>query len=135
MPWMSALDKKNREDLSRLSIGHLLILTLTCSISLALIAPALHSAWNMPDESYRGSKLAPIAATAVDHLVMGLKLFGLGVLIRERFRSRLIRLSPGHWYFIIAGPIAAFLLMSEMLPHSIHPRWPIFDRVFDNVIY
>src|SRR4051794_8688216 len=81
--------------LPRLSIGHLLLLTLAVSVSLALIAPAIHRAWKLPDDRYRSSKLAATSVTIFDHVAMGLKIFGFAVLIRERFRSGPIQLSPG----------------------------------------
>src|SRR5262245_48953149 len=98
-----------RQRFPRLAISDLLVLTLCVGFALGVAAPLIRSMSEMPDEMFRGSRLTAIAVPVSDHLGLGLNLFGLTVLTRERLRSMQYQLSPGHWYFLVTGPGAVFL--------------------------
>jgi hypothetical protein len=132
---MTAGQQQRQPQFRRLAISDLLVLTFAVGASLAFVAPTIHEIRKMPEDMLRGSHLAAVSVPVVDHLAIGLKLFGLAILTRERLRSRLAGLSPGHWYFVIAGPIAIYLLLSELLPLSIRARWPVMDEMIPAVLY
>jgi len=71
----------------------------------------------------------------IDQLGIGFSLFGLAVLVLERLRSREFQPSPGHWYFVIAGPIAIWRLLSELLSESIHGQSPLAAEVIRAIFY
>src|SRR5205823_6398738 len=125
----------NREDFPPLSTGHLVLLTLTCTVPLVIIVPHGDQAWKILSELYRISKLAAIFFSLVNVLGIGIKLFGFAILIRERWRSDPHDLSPGHWYFFVAGPVALFRLLSHCVPAYAHIRWPTLDNVIHAILY
>jgi hypothetical protein len=113
---MTAGNAKNGHELPRLSIAHLLLLTLTCSICLAVVAPAIHRVWRMPDDAFRGSRIPAIIVLALDQSAIGIKLFGVAVLIRAYIVSGNWKLAPGHWYFLATAPLVVSSLASELIP-------------------
>jgi hypothetical protein len=132
---MPALAQPTRRAFPPLSIGHLLLLVLTCSVPLAILIPHGDQAWKNASELYRISKLAAIFFTVVDVLRIGIKFFGFAVLIRERSRSASPTLSPGHWYFYFAGPVALFYLLSHSVPSWVHIRWPVTENVLHAILH
>jgi len=132
---MPTADSQSRQDLPGLSIGHLLLLVLMCSFPLAILIPHGDHAWKNASELYRISKLAAIFFTVVNVLRVGIKFFGFAVLIRERSRSASPALSPGLWYFYIAGPVALFYLLSRSVPSWVHIRWPTTENVLHAILY
>jgi hypothetical protein len=85
----------------RLTISDLLVLTLCVGFPLAFAAPGIQSifeTWS-GHEKWRGITRQLAAAAAV-----GLSIFGLLVMARQRFCGTSWRLQPGHWLLIAAGP-------------------------------
>jgi hypothetical protein len=104
-----------RRPLRRMGIRDLLLLTLLESAALALAAPQFRLIQAMPLEAFRSSRLLALAPPTLDHLSMGLVLFGLVVLARDRWRGNRFAWSPGHWYFLVMGPVAVYLPLGEYL--------------------
>jgi len=115
---------QQQQPLRRLAISDLLMLIFCVSISLAFIAPWIDEIRKMPDEMFRGPKSLAIVIPVLDHLGIGLTFFGLATLTRERWYRRLPSLSPGHWYFLIAGPMVMSALLTELLNRRGGP-WPV----------
>ena len=67
----------------RLSINHLLLLTLTISFALAYIVPQLEDTLRTPAEVFRGRKWQNIASLVAKQMATGVKLFGFIVLVRN----------------------------------------------------
>jgi hypothetical protein len=120
------------EPFPRLAISDLLVLTLTTAFALAWLEalgpgdPAQTSPWT--------GLISLFEATFI-----GLTFFGFAVLVREMFsRGRTLRsLSPGHWWFLIAG-----LQTLLSLPNYVIVIWAqtwfgdglIQWRIFDGVV-
>jgi hypothetical protein len=108
----------------RLSINHFFLLTLTVSFSLACIVPELQDVLRMAtDEFVGGRKWQSIAGTVTDAVAGGIKLFGLIVLVRGWARRQRLTMAPGHWFFLILGPIALYGLLSEPVATLAYFRW------------
>lgn len=114
----------------RLSINHFFLLTLTVSFSLACIVPELQDVLRMAtDEFVGGRKWQSIAGTVTDAVAGGIKLFGLIVLVRGWARRQRFALAPGHWLFLILGPIALYGLASEPVVTLVYFDWGAFNFV------
>ena len=98
-----------RADFPPLSIGDLLVLTLSVGLCLATIAPELRDL-TIANEPNAIPWLS-IAASAVDHAVIGIGLFGLVVLAREWLRGTDFPLSPGHLIIIATAPVGVEILL------------------------
>ena len=83
---MSA-DNQQQLPLRRLAISDLLMLILCVSVSLAFIAPWIYEIRKMSDEMFRGPKLLAIVIPVLDHLGIGLSIFGVVRLTRERWHN------------------------------------------------
>ena len=116
-------DAGSSQRFPRLSVSHLLLLTLTVGFSLACIAPQIHDTLRMPDEVFRGRKWHSIAGTVAEYLSTGIKLFGLIVLTRQWLRGPSWPLAPGHWFLLVAGPIALFNMADDLATPLVREHW------------
>jgi hypothetical protein len=93
----------------RLAISDLIVLTLTVGFSFAYVAPEFHTALNSPDVNWW--RLTP---EIIDYFAIGLALFGLIVLARQRIRGDRLPAAPGHWILRAVGPYWVLMLAAEM---------------------
>ncbi|MCI0357294.1 MAG: hypothetical protein L0211_02270 [Planctomycetaceae bacterium] len=108
----------------RLSINHFFLLTLTVSFSLACMVPHLQETMQMAtDQFVGGRKWQSIAGTVTDTVAGGIKLFGLIVLVRGWVRGQRFTMAPGHWFFLIVGPMALYGLVSDPVATLVYFRW------------
>lgn len=104
------------ESFPRLSINHLLLLTLTVAFSLACVAPSLEDALRLGNEQLAADyRWRTIVGTVTDAVASGIKVFALIVLLRGWMRGRRLATAPGHWYFLILGPYIVVGLVSNPL--------------------
>jgi hypothetical protein len=99
----SSLDQLDgKQAFPRLSINHLLLLMLTVSFSLACAAT------DFAEELRRAPAHWKWIAWGIltDAMAAGVKLFGLIVLVRGWLRGQKLAMAPGHWFFLVVGPIA-----------------------------
>jgi hypothetical protein len=88
-----------------LAISDILILTLSIAFTLACIAPPYHEAIRS------GNVLAwDVLPDLLDYLAIGIYLFGLIVLARQRIRGSEYAKSPGHWVLAVVGPYSVIAL-------------------------
>src|SRR5262245_58910921 len=99
----------------RLSISHLLVLTLSVAFCLACVAPQIQETLRMPEELFRGRKWYSVGSTVAENLSTGIKVFGLIVLMRQWLRGPAWQLAPGHWLFLATGHVALFNLASGLM--------------------
>jgi hypothetical protein len=125
----------NGTQFRQLAISDLLLLIFAVGVSFAFVASEINRIWQLPDETFVGQSRIPVVAfAALDYLSIGIKLFGFAVILRERLRAKAANLSPGHWYFLAAGPLAAYILLRELPPMSRRPAidnasWAAFSLV------
>src|SRR5262245_58200956 len=110
-----------------MAISDLLVLTLTVSVAMACIAPSIQDFLAIPANELRIPRWRGVAPELTDYTSIGLALFGLLVLARQRLRGSTVALAPGHWIFIAIGPymmlLLAFWVLQELLPELInHPE-------------
>lgn len=103
--------EQKRANFSPLQISDLLVLILTVSVSLACIAPHLHDRLNSPDSVSGNPKWHDVAREVSDHTAVGIVLFGLFVLGREKVRGSLGAPSPGQWYLLATGPASDLIFL------------------------
>ena len=98
-PSLGLLDESSQ--FPRLSINDLLLLTLTVSFSLACIVPSLEGI--LTDEEWES-----IITLVTKQLMVGIKLFGFIVVVRNWARSQSSTVAPGHWVFLRSGRSLSF---------------------------
>jgi hypothetical protein len=118
-----------------MGIRDLLLLMLFESAALAFAAPQFRVIQAMPAEAFRSSRLLALGPTVLDHLSMGLVLFGLAVLARDRWHRTRFAWSPVHWYFLIVGPVAAYLPLAVWLQQPVWGPWLTAHYVCLSLIY
>jgi hypothetical protein len=126
---------EDRLPLRRMGIRDLLLLMLLESASLALAAPQFRMIQAMPAEAFRYSRLLALTPPTLDHLSIGLVLFGLVVLARDRWHGKHFACFPGHWYFLVMGPVAVYLPIAEWLQQPALGLWPATHYVLMVLIY
>src|SRR5436189_948516 len=97
---------KSRAEFPQLSIGDLLLLTLILGSALAWLSPCIRV---LSQPQYQG-QIAPLLAR---YTVLAVTLFGLIVIVRQRWRGARWRLEPGHWYFIATAILVLDSVLSE----------------------
>src|SRR5436853_6110349 len=93
-----------------LQISDLLVLTLSIAVAMACAAPGIQDTLSAPESATGDAKWRDVARELTDFSAIGLSLFGLIVLTRQRIRGTISRLEPGHWLLIAAGPYCVVLL-------------------------
>jgi hypothetical protein len=106
----------------RLSIGDLLLLILILGTALAWVSPHIRILRYPPEDQMTGREWEIIAPLLFDYAAFGVTLFGIIVLIRERWRGTRWRLAPGHWYFLAAAAVIFGRLWTEVEFVTIHDR-------------
>src|SRR5262245_16272498 len=127
-------------EFTRLTTGHLLLLVLILAFDLAWISPYIRLMLSQPEDANTTAarKWAVIAPLLFDYSAFGITLFGLIVLIRERWRGARWRLAPGHWYFVAIAAVDFGRLWTEVEFVTIHdrsqtPSFQIFNSASDNI--
>jgi hypothetical protein len=106
-----------------LTISDLLVLTLTVSVSLAVVAPALHAFMALPPEELRIPLWLGVVPEVTDYTTIGISLFGLIVLARQWLRRGSFPFQPGHWIFIATCPYFLALLVSGAVHQLLTADW------------
>lgn len=96
----------------RLSIGYLLLLTLMIAFALAWGSPYIRPLLSYPAEQFPGGKWIYIATRLAESTIIGLKLFGLVVIVQQWWRGARWRLEPGHWYFVATAIVVVDYLLN-----------------------
>src|SRR5205809_1018899 len=99
-----------RAEFPRLAISDLLVLTMTVGFSLACVTPEIHAFLAIPPQDLRIPRWLGLVPEITDATAIGLSLFGLIVLTRQRFHGSQVPLSPGHWVMTVTGPYLMLLL-------------------------
>jgi len=107
---MEMSDGNQQPQFPRLAISDLLILTLSVAFALASIAPIYQEALRRRDVT-----AWDVAPDLFGHLAIGISLFGLIVLARQRIRRVTFPLAPGHWIFIATGIYSVLALASLLV--------------------
>jgi len=111
----------------RLSISDLLVLTLCVGFTLACIAPGIRDLIYRSENKPSGTPWAVIATVVIDYAAIGIGLFGLIVLTRERIRGSALSFSPGHWMLIATAPMAVLSLFLNAIAPLAHTYWRVFQ--------
>jgi hypothetical protein len=93
-----------------LQISDLLVLTLSIAVAMACAAPGIQDVLTASESASGLGKWNEVARELTDFSAIGLSLFGLIVLARQRIRGTISRLEPGHSLLIAAGPYCIALL-------------------------
>src|SRR5690348_6377363 len=119
---------------TRLSTGHLPLLVLILASDLGWTSPYTRLVLGQPEDENMTTarKWAIIAPLLLDYTAVGITLFGLLVVIRERWRGERWRLAPGHRYFIVIAAVNFGRLWSEVEFVTIHDlgRTPSFQLIY-----
>lgn len=107
---MTSSQPESQQPFPPLAISDLVVLTLCVAFALACVAPEFHTAINTP-----GYDLQSIVADLIDELVIGLMLFGLIVVVRQKIRGEKCPLSPGKWILRLIGPYEVLMLAATLL--------------------
>src|SRR5262245_23754446 len=91
----------------RLAISDLLVLTLSVGLALACVAPSIRDLIS----SSENAPWAAITSVVIDYIGIGIGLFGLIVLARERIRGHSLPWSPGHWVLVATAPLGVMSLV------------------------
>src|SRR6476619_3169823 len=116
-----------------LQISDLIVLTLSVAFTMASIAPNYQDALRRQD--IRAWDVAP---DLLGYLSIGICLFGLIVLARQRWRREVQPLSPGHSVLVVIGPYSVSALVALWIrpllfgyaPDSWRVIQPIDDALF-----
>lgn len=98
---------KGQAQFPRLAISDLIVLTLSVAFTMASIAPSYQEALHRQDMT-----AWDVAPDLLGYLSIGICLFGLIVLARQRWRQDMYPLSPGHWVLVVIGPYSVLALMA-----------------------
>jgi hypothetical protein len=92
-----------------LTISDLIVLTLSVACVFGCVSSEIRDALKLPSFG-----LKQIASEFVLCFAIGVALFGLIVLGRERLRRRESPSSPGHWILVAVGPYSILLLVRSV---------------------
>jgi hypothetical protein len=116
-----------------LQISDLIVLTLSVAFTLASIAPGYQDA-------LRKHEINALDALPdlIGYLAIGICLFGLLVLARQRLRRESHPLSPGHWVLVVIGPYSVLALLALWIRPLIFgyapESWRVIHRI-DDVLF
>src|SRR4051794_36354014 len=100
-------DGSNHPQFPPLQISDLLVLTLSVAFTMASAAPIYQVALRTHD-----MKAWDVASELPLLLSIGISLFGLVVLARQRWRRAPYLLSPVHWVLVVIGPFSVLEMMN-----------------------
>ena len=120
---MSGIDENLPAHFPALAISDLLVLTLTVGTSMACIAPEIRDLLAVPVSEWAIPRWRGIVPEIADYMAIGVALFGLIVLARQRLRGSHHTTSPGHWIFIAIGPFMMLLLGMGLLRQFVSVEW------------
>jgi len=106
-----------------MAISDLLVLTLTVGASLACVTPMLRDFLALPDDELRIPRWRGVVPEITDYTTIGIALFGLLVLARQKIRNSTFTLAPGHWIFMAIGPYFMLFLTSWVLKELLPDAW------------
>jgi hypothetical protein len=106
-----------------LTIGDLLILTFTVSVSLACVTPAIHEFLALPEDQLRIPRWLGVVPELTDSTAFGISLFGSLILARQQLRGSNTPLAPGHWILIATAPYMLLLVVSGALHQCLPVSW------------
>ncbi len=139
---MSAADTNTpQRPFPHLAISDLLVLTLTAAFGMVW-SEALGGGEPLAGTSHWAAQLAATALQAFRGLLLGVELFGFAVVVRELFRGRPLRtLSPGHWWFVVAGPqrlldgVHYLIAVWGLIQFNIVGQWRTLENAANVPIY
>src|SRR4051794_16201558 len=113
-----------RSQFPALAISDLIVLTMALAAAMAFAAPGIQDQTRM---SWRDT-----SRELSDFSAIGLSLFGLIVLARQRIRGAVWQLEPGHWLLIAVGPYSIALLF--VISFQDYTQWYPLLRLWPDVL-
>jgi hypothetical protein len=92
------------------TISDLIVLTLSIALAMGCAAPGIQDTLHAYESISGQGKWRDVSRELTDYTAIGLSLFGLMVLARQKIRGSAWRFEPGHWLLIAAGPYSVLLL-------------------------